>query len=143
MREAPLETVWGPFSPLLRPSSWDRNALRPPRSLPTPGDRRRDRRPASLTRPPDPDITIFNYVDLGLQGERTVIGEFDGGFEHLAVAGASGFIAGDDHFYLIPAAVLVILEGLVGADPRIVADLELVCEGLVAQMQAAIRVPGG
>ena len=73
----------------------------------------------------------ISRVDLGLQREWPVVGDGEGGFEQLAVAGATGLGAGDDHLDRVPVAVLVTLERLVGADPSVVADLELVREGLV------------
>ena len=89
----------------------------------------------------DPDVPVFDHVDLGLQGERSLVGDHEGGFEQLAVAGAAGLGAGDGHLDRVPVAVLVTLERLVRADSRVVADLELVREGLVSQVQAAVRVP--
>ena len=93
--------------------------------------------------PLDPDVPVFDHVGLGLQGEGPVAGDGERGFEQLAVAGAPGLGAGDDHLDRVPVAVLVALERLVWADPRVVADLELVGEGLVPQVEAAVRVPGG
>src|SRR3954471_10336573 len=91
----------------------------------------------------DPDVPIFNHVDLGLEREGALLGDLEGGLEELAVAGAAGLVAGDDDLDRVPVAVLVILERLVRAGPGIVADLELVREDLVAQVEAAIRIPRG
>ena len=93
--------------------------------------------------PLDPDVPVFDHVDLGLQGEGPFVGDLEGGFEQLAVAGAAGLGAGDDHLDRVPVAGLVTLERLVRADPGIVADLELMREGLVPQVEAAVRIPGG
>src|SRR5262249_11802672 len=91
----------------------------------------------------DPQVAILDPIDLGLQGEGTLLGDLPGGFEEFVIAGAPGLGAGDDHFDGVPVAVLVVLERLVRADPRVVADLELMRENLVAQVKAAIRIPGG
>ncbi len=93
--------------------------------------------------PLDPDVPVFDHVGLGLQREWTVAGDEERGLEQLAVASAAGPGTGDNHLDRVPVAVLVLLETLVGANPRIVADLELVCEGLVPQVESAVRVPGG
>src|SRR6478735_8430159 len=96
-------------------------------------------RSGSLLLPLDPDIPVFDHVDLGLQGEGPFVGDLEGGFEQLAVAGAAGLGAADDYLDRVPVAGLVILESLVRADPGIVADLELMHEGFVPQVKAAIR----
>lgn len=90
----------------------------------------------------DPDVPIFDHVDFGLQGEGSLVGDFESGFEQLAVAGATGLGAGDDHLDRVPVAVLVPLERLVRTDSGIVSDLELVREGFVSQVKTAVRVSG-
>src|SRR5262249_39497807 len=79
----------------------------------------------------DSDLSVFDHVSLGLQGQRTLRRDREGGFEDLPVAGAARFRAGDDHFDHVPVAVLVLPQRLVGADPRVVADLELMPEHLI------------
>ena len=77
-----------------------------------------------------------------MKGEGANFSNLEGGFEELAVAGGPGHGLGDDHVHRVPVAVFVILERFVRADPRVVVDPQLVCEDLVVQVQAAVRIPG-
>ena len=91
----------------------------------------------------DPQISIFELVDFRLQRQQALRGDFQRRLENLAITGTAGFCSGHDHFDRIPVAVPEILQRLVRADAQVVADLELVLEHLVPQVQPAVGFPGG
>src|SRR4051812_46618519 len=77
----------------------------------------------------DPEVAVLDRMRLRLEPDRTFRRDREGLLQHLAVAGAAGkgplAVGGvlDGHLDGVPVALLVVLEFLVGADARVVADL--------------------
>ena len=97
----------------------------------------------------DPEVAVLDHIRLRLEPDRALRRDRQGLFQHLAVAGAVGespLAVGsvlDGHLDGVPVALLVVLELLVGADTRVVADLELVLELVVTEVETAVGVAAG
>ena len=77
----------------------------------------------------DPDAPVFDRAFVGLEGDGGREGNFQRGFEHLAVAGAAADAFLHGHLDGVPVARAVELEGFEGV-VAVVAALEL---GLVEE----------
>ena len=98
---------------------------------------------------PNPEVAIIDRVRLRLEPDRSAGRDRKGLLQHFTVAGAVGnsplAVGGilDGHLDRVPVPWLVVLEFLIGPDTGVVANLELVLELVVTEVETAVGVPAG
>src|SRR5688572_22594196 len=93
----------------------------------------------TLVRLANPNAAVFHLAAVAFEADGAGGGDFEGGFEDFAVAGAMGDAVFDDDDHFVPILRFVVLQVFVRAGEGVIAALQL----RLADEYAAVGVGGG